>query len=375
MGVGERDFYRTRLTHSLEVAQLGRGLCGELEAEFKPDPELVETIALAHDIGHAPFGHSGEDFLNEKLKNNGGFGANPQNLRIVTLLEAKYPKFGLDLTRATLDGLVKYPRLHNPCEEQKGKFTYKLDEDLLKWIKKGVTASEQLPLEAQIADWADQMAYSVNDIEDVVRAGLLSFPEMKARAAEILAEAKEKFVGTSAKSKKLRSIPKMLTITSIEKIADEFQKKFITPKELRQRKINLKAWTSATIKELKRGCKIVDLKNGATSVRYRFGLSIPPKALAKVLLLKAMASILIFSDPRVTTLEAKGHNIIDQLFDIFCNNPKLLPLDFQELIKAEKFGPKERLVADFIAGMTDRYAFTYYKRLFHPGTGSFYEDV
>ena len=85
--------------------------------------------------------------------------------------------------------------------------------------------------------------------------------------------------------------------------------------------------------------------------------------------------MLVFRDPRVTTLEAKGRHIIDELFKIFCERPDLLPLDFQELIAAKQFGSKERLVADFIAGMTDRYAYLYFKRLFHPGTGSFYEDV
>ncbi len=133
LGVGERDFYRTRLTHSLEVAQIGRGLCREIARPFDPNLDLVETICLAHDIGHSPFGHSGEHVLHHKLaahfddkvakrkkENNPlesgdeatlrkglGFGANPQNLRIVALLEAKYEKVGLDLTRATLDGLVK----------------------------------------------------------------------------------------------------------------------------------------------------------------------------------------------------------------------------------------------------------------------------
>jgi dGTPase len=139
LGAGERDFYRTRLTHSIEVAQLGRGLCTELERVFDPDQDLVETIGLAHDIGHPPFGHSGEAVLNERMTGeNGGFGANPQNLRIVTFLETKYLDSGLDLTRATLDGLVKYPELYSRKHAKDSSFTYEADCELLAWIKKGV---------------------------------------------------------------------------------------------------------------------------------------------------------------------------------------------------------------------------------------------
>src|SRR5581483_3426140 len=129
----------TRLTHSIEVAQLGRGLCREIDREFDADQDLVETVCLAHDIGHPPFGHSGEHFLHAKMKGkNGGFGANPQNLRIVTLFETKYLDSGLDLTRATLDGLVKYPEFYDPARHRDSKFTYETDRDLLAWIKEGV---------------------------------------------------------------------------------------------------------------------------------------------------------------------------------------------------------------------------------------------
>src|SRR5947207_1767905 len=139
LGVGERDFYRTRLTHSLEVAQLGRGMCAELKGEFRPDQDLVETICLAHDIGHPPFGHLGEEFLHRVMHKYGGFGANPQNLRVVTFLEVKFNDGGLDLTRATLDGLVKYPNIFNPgSDKMTCKFTYSEDKELLFWIKKGV---------------------------------------------------------------------------------------------------------------------------------------------------------------------------------------------------------------------------------------------
>jgi dGTPase len=377
LGVGERDFYRTRLTHSLEVAQLGRGLCVELDGDFQPHQDLVEAICLAHDIGHPPFGHSGEDFLHGTVKNKyGGFGANPQNLRIVTLLEAKFADSGLDLTRATLDGLVKYPNLYDAKKRQGSKFTYRSDQKLLQWIKKGIKNQLATPVEGQLADWADQMAYSVNDIEDVVRAGLLNFADMNTRAAEISATAEDKYQKTRrARDKHADPLPSITSAGAIRRLAEDFEERFAAPAHFRERKVNLKAWTSESIKKLSRDCRIVNLKNGEHAARYRFGLLVPPAADALAAVLKTTALLLVFRDPRVTTLEAKGHHIINQLFKTFRERPDLLPLDFQELIKEKQFGSKERLIADFIAGMTDRYAYLYYKRLFHPDTGSFYEDV
>lgn len=381
LGVGERDFYRTRLTHSLEVAQLGRGLCAELEGseKFTPDQDLVEAICLAHDIGHSPFGHSGENCLHLKMKGTrGGFGANPQNLRIVSILEAKYSNSGLDLTRATLDGLVKYPRIYD-CEQDKGsKFTYKSDSELLAWIKSGVKSPDTTPIEAQLADWADQMAYSVNDIEDIVRAGLLRFNEMRNRANRISEHTCEKLEKeANAEGRKPALVPLVTSAEAVVALANELEDNYEKPPDLRQRKAKLKAWTSKTIKLLKKGCEIIDLKNGEKSVRYRYKLKIGNEARARAVVLKATADLLVFSDPRVTTLEEKGRYIVNALFDKFSTDggEQFLPLDFQELIKAKSYGSKERLIVDFIAGMTDRYAYAYYKRLFHPDAGSFYEFV
>ena len=377
LGVGERDFYRTRLTHSMEVAQLGRGLCREIDREFDADQDLVETICLAHDIGHPPFGHSGENFLHAKMKGgNGGFGANPQNLRVVTFLEAKYLDSGLDLTRAALDGLIKYPEIYDPARLEDSKFTYKSDEPLVDWIKNGIKDRARTPLEAQLADWADQMAYSVNDIEDIVRAGLLQFTEVRIRAKEISEDVCKKLKRAAERiGSEPKYVPAITSNDAIQALANELEERYAKPGEFRQRKANLKEWTSKTIKALKTGCKIVSSGNDEPSVRYRYELKVGHEARALAAVLKSTANLLVFNDPRVTTLEAKGKYIIGRLFDEFCTDTRLLPLDFQELIRSGKFGAKERLVADFIAGMTDRYAYAYYKRLFDPGIGSFYEDV
>lgn len=394
LGVGERDFYRTRLTHSLEVAQLGRGLCAELPTPgFQPNSDLVEAICLAHDIGHPPFGHAGEYHLHEKMKAYGGFGANPQNIRIVTFLEAKYLDSGLDLTRATIDGLVKYPDLYDktfPGLQDKSphedtRFTYSespADIDLFKWIKHEVAHPEWNPIEGQIADLADQMAYSVNDFEDAIRAGLLNPIEMRNRADEISANARRKLEKIAQKEKK--QVDYVSVVTDVDKVvalADDLQKNVVEPRDFRLRKVNLKKWTSDQIKGQKKA-RIVARSSEEKSVRYQFGLSLDMEAHARIAVLKETASLLVFRDPRVTTLEEKGHHIIDALFDKFCEGSdglatdkyRLMPFDFQQLVE-QGVASRERLVADFISGMTDRYAYYYYRRLFEPGIGSFYEDV
>jgi dGTPase len=324
---------------------------------------------------------NGSAILDEDAKETalqgGGFGANPQNLRIVALLEAKFAGGGLDLTRATLDGLVKYTDLYDYKKHDKSKCVYRSDKDLFDWIKDGIKDKCRQPIEGQIADWADQMAYSINDMEDVVRAGLLSFPDLRSRKDEVSQMAIEDF--RKSREKRGEGVnaepPALLLPSAIEELAKELEGLFLSPSSLMERKVNLKQWTSKTVKDLKQDCRIEDLKNDETSIRYKVRLVVPALAEARSVLLKTIAGILVFSDPRVKTLEAKGKFVIEALFDKFCENIELLPLDFQEMISSKKFGSKERLVSDFIAGMTDKYAYSYYGRLTLPGIGSFYEFV
>lgn len=358
----QRDFYRTRLTHSLEVAQLGRGLCQEAVGPYGPDPDLVEAVCLGHDIGHAPFGHSGERCLDSLLNEFGGFDANAQNLRIVNYLEGKHPEGGLNLTRATLDGLIKY----TPANTPRPRF-YDSDAALFKWVKS--EDRETVPIEGQIADWVDTIAYSVDDIEDNLRAGLIDFGQMKRRASEI-AEVSSGYQNLGTNTREVVELALKLQ----EELVDR-------PCSYLERRVALKDWTSRTMHDqLMQECVIKVRNPTAESDRYKYGLEIPEPNRRFANCLKATAQVLIFRDPRLRTLERKGDVALQRIFDELCSlepdgslrAATLLPYDYQELLSDQPDqASKIRVIADFLAGMTERYAMEYYSRLFLPGSETY----
>jgi dGTPase len=202
---GEYDFYRTRLTHSLEVAQIGRSIChwltagseGPLEPDFFIDPDLVEAVCLSHDLGHPPFGHAGERTLNFLMRGHGGFEGNAQTLRMLAERIFSAKRTGMDPSRAFLDGILKYKtlwseRLSAEGEPPENHFVYDVQEKYLDWALGGRDFPLELPpgdtrdgfksIECQVMDWADDTAYSLNDLADGVQAGFLNVERIEAWA-------------------------------------------------------------------------------------------------------------------------------------------------------------------------------------------------
>lgn len=362
-GAAHDDFFRTRLTHSLEVAQIAKGIALVIGA----NTELVEAISLAHDIGHPPFGHAGERALDDLMQEFGlgRFESNAQNLRTLAFLETKklsYP--GLNLTRATLDGLLKHKV--EPGEIA-GPIAYASEDALVAWTMDGAPDGETA-LETQIVDWADQVAYSVHDLEDGIHAEMITSARLSDAYLEklILAATKEY---TPAQ---MEGTYRWLTgqVRTMEEMGDA-----------RQRAAARKDLTSSLIHRFVTAAKPRPRKlaDGTPCTgRYAYKLTITPAEKGRATVLKAIALRLIIHDQRVATLERRSRFMLRRLFRELVRRESvdLYPDEFRGLfLAAQQDHERGRIACDYIAGMTDRYAEMLYQRLFAPGTGSLLDTM
>ena len=369
-GVRYGDFFRTRLTHSLEVAQIGKALALRLGA----DPTLVEAICLAHDIGHPPFGHYGEQVLRTRMAQHGDFEANAQNLRVLTQLEVKSDRYpGLNLTRSVLDGLLKYKALHGSRPGLR-KFCYAEDETLLEWICAN-GALEERSFECQIMDWADDVAYSAHDLEDGIHVGMITIQHLRRPSNQ---DAVIQRVRESAEER-----GRTWSVGEVVQELDWLAARLIELEELptpRHVRAALKDLTSRLINEFVR-CAQAAPRLGwreSLSERYRYGIMVPDAQERRCEVLKQVAFVLVFAEPRVTTLAHRARHMVDRLFDVFQEEESaaMYSLEFLEHFSAARDDATRRRVAcDYLATMTDFQAERTYQRLFVPGYESILEPL
>lgn len=358
---GEYDFYRTRLTHSLEVAQIGRGIClhllnrGEpLRADFQVDADLVEACCLSHDIGHPPFGHAGESALNEVMAGYGGFEGNAQTLRILTNLIFGEDG-GMKPTRAFLDGVLKYKRVYDGAETP-SKFIYPEQNGVLDFVFGRADwrshcegpPNEFRSVECQIMDWADDVAYGLMDIVDGVGADFVTVDKLMGweRNTEL----------NPSDEAELRTLRKWLEEGRVTPRFARMVGECIAATNLKPRTNFMSCMTN----------------------RYAFELAIDPAMRARIDFYKRIAVELIFQTPQVKQLEFKGRRLLHDLYDAFSTNYatggaklSLAPPHIErQLLEAPDRPERERVLCDYVAGMTDAFAVRTYRRLFDPEFGS-----
>ena len=323
----EGDLFRTRLTHSIEVAQMSRTIARALHL----NEDLSEAIALAHDLGHTPFGHTGQDALNECMKNYGGFEHNLQSLRVVDELEEKYAQFnGLNLTFESREGILKHCSLKNA--EQLGDIG-------LRFINK-----TQPNLEAQMVNLADAIAYNSHDVDDGLRSGFISIEQLRETRLfkTLYSKVEHDYPNLDNKRTIYEIVRRMIDEQIKDLIAESLQ--YIT-------KANPQT--------------IEDIRQSKGSL-----ISFSEDMLDMHLELKRFLRENLYRHYRVHRMSHKAGNVITKLFDAMLNDLRLMPPEYREKarLEEEKTGEsgRARIVSDYIAGMTDRYAIKEYKRIFDP---------
>ena len=321
----EGDLYRTRLTHSLEVAQIARSIARTLNL----DEDLTEAISLAHDIGHTPFGHAGQDALHACMKDYGGFEHNLQSLRIIDVLEKNYADFdGLNLCFETREGVLKHCSLKNAAN---------LGDVGERFLKK-----EQSSLEAQLTNIADQIAYNNHDIDDGIRSGLINIEQM--REMQLFSTQYDKVMWKYPELKGNRRVHETIRRMIGEQVVD------------------LVETSRAKISEVNPQ-SIEDVRKHSEQL-----ISFSDEMRSHNQELKKFLRENLYFHHKVYRMTRKAHQVIEALFDIFMQDLRLLPPAHLNLARKalvdEGLTGQARVIADYVAGMTDRYATKEYARLF-----------
>ncbi|WP_172674020.1 deoxyguanosinetriphosphate triphosphohydrolase [Ottowia sp. oral taxon 894] len=315
----EGDMFRTRLTHSLEVAQLARAIARALNLE----EDLAEAIALAHDLGHTPFGHAGQDALNACMAAHGGFEHNLQSLRVVDVLEQRYPDYdGLNLCFETREGILKH------CSPSNAR---RIEQAEPGGVARRFLDGTQPSLEAQLTNLADEIAYNAHDLDDGVRSGLLTLEQVAAEplAARFHAQALAEHPRLQGRRLLYETIRRMLS----EQVYDVIRH------------------TRAALAEAAPAS--ADAARAAPAPLVRFGSDMRAQSTA----LKRFLFANLYRHPQVEATMQAARQIVRELFAAYCADPAQMPASFAA--RAER----ERAVADFIAGMTDRFAISEHERL------------
>jgi dGTPase len=323
----EGDLFRTRLTHSIEVAQIGRAIARALN--FNED--LTEAIALAHDLGHTPFGHAGQDVLNECMQAYGGFEHNLQSLRVVDFLEAKYAEFdGLNLTFETREGILKH------CSNNNAQQLGELGERFLN--------KQQPSIEAQLTNLADEIAYNNHDVDDGLRANLISLEQLQDVA--LFQRHYEKVMNQYGKLTERRTIHE-----TVRRMINEVVTDLVTTT-----RNNLNAAAPTSVADVH--------KHHQPLVTFSDQIREETRELKRFLRQN------LYSHFRVYRMTHKAQHIVQSLFNAFMEDIRLLPDDYRRRAQIDEGTDGEtgraRTVCDYIAGMTDRYAIKEYQRLFEP---------
>lgn len=330
----EGDHYRTRLTHSIEVAQIARALARSLRL----DEDLAEAIALVHDFGHTPFGHVGEDALNERLERWGGFDHNAQSLKIVVKLERRYAEFdGLNLSWETLEGLVKH---NGPLTDADGKGLKGPVPDPIRHFSElfDLELNRHASLEAQCAAIADDIAYDAHDIDDGLRSGLLTLemltePEL---TREILEEVRARYPKLDAVRTGHEVVRRQIT-AMVEDV-------------IHATKANLDRFNPKSADDVRAA--------GITMVGFSEEMAAREKAL------KAFLYRNLYRNPEVIRVRAEAEQVVRELFDAYVARPSEMSEGWRDVLDRADERTRALHVADFLAGMTDTFALKEHRRLF-----------